>query len=98
MTSGSLLLSDSSLWELRYVLLLWLSLICMIPFDLSRFDDVSKTSAGASTASKLEAVGLQYLGVAGKEREGAAVLLGRLFLRCVSKKMIINGRHADRDF
>ena len=25
-------------WETRYVLLLWLSMIVMIPFELSRFD------------------------------------------------------------
>lgn len=25
-------------WESRYILLLWLSMACMIPFDLSRLD------------------------------------------------------------
>lgn len=25
-------------WETRYMLLLWLSMICLIPFDLARFD------------------------------------------------------------
>lgn len=25
-------------WETRYMLLLWLSIICLIPFDLARFD------------------------------------------------------------
>ena len=25
-------------WETRYVLLLWLSIVCMVPFDMSKFD------------------------------------------------------------
>ncbi|KAI9620590.1 hypothetical protein KEM48_008127 [Puccinia striiformis f. sp. tritici PST-130] len=33
--------SDATLWHFRYILLLWLSLICMIPFDLSRFDQLA---------------------------------------------------------
>jgi hypothetical protein len=28
----------SELWEVRYVCFIWLSLICMIPFDLKRID------------------------------------------------------------
>jgi hypothetical protein len=30
--------SDSNTWQTRYMLLLWLSIIAMIPFDLNRFD------------------------------------------------------------
>jgi tubulin-specific chaperone D len=26
-------------WQTRYLLLLWLSIVCMVPFDLERFDD-----------------------------------------------------------
>uniref|UniRef100_A0A8D2ML96 Tubulin-specific chaperone D n=1 Tax=Zonotrichia albicollis TaxID=44394 RepID=A0A8D2ML96_ZONAL len=29
---------DPETWETRYMLLLWLSMICLIPFDLARFD------------------------------------------------------------
>ena len=29
-------------WALRYVVLLWISLICMIPFDLVQFDEPDK--------------------------------------------------------
>ena len=28
----------SQIWETRYMLLLWLSMTCLIPFDLSRLD------------------------------------------------------------
>lgn len=30
---------DVELWPTRYMLLIWLSIVCMIPFDLTRFDD-----------------------------------------------------------
>ena len=33
-------------WESRYVLLLWLSMACMIPFDLSRLDSNVKLEGG----------------------------------------------------
>jgi len=29
---------DHDLWQVRYVLLLWLSLVCMLPFEMSVFD------------------------------------------------------------
>ncbi|CAG8598117.1 7830_t:CDS:2, partial [Scutellospora calospora] len=32
---------DYSGWETRYVLLIWLSLICMIPFDLKTVDSLA---------------------------------------------------------
>ena len=32
-----------SLWETRYVGMLWMSLICMIPFDLKRIDSAVGT-------------------------------------------------------
>ncbi|ETW81590.1 hypothetical protein HETIRDRAFT_383952 [Heterobasidion irregulare TC 32-1] len=70
--------SDSSLWSLRYVTLLWLSLICMIPFDLSQFDTAEQPDW---TAGAIEAVAKGYLGKAGLEREGGAILLSRLYVR-----------------
>ncbi|RMZ99377.1 tubulin-specific chaperone D [Brachionus plicatilis] len=30
--------TNSESWETRFVLLLWLSIICIVPFDLERFD------------------------------------------------------------
>ena len=26
------------IWETRYILLLWLSMVCMVPFEMSRLD------------------------------------------------------------
>ncbi|THV05301.1 ARM repeat-containing protein [Dendrothele bispora CBS 962.96] len=64
-------------WALRYVILLWLSLICMIPFDLSQFDE----GGTGQTASSIESIGRQHLPKAGLEREGAALLLTRFYMR-----------------
>ena len=33
-------------WETRYILLLWLSVACMIPFDLSRLDSSTVSDNG----------------------------------------------------
>ncbi|KAH9942878.1 ARM repeat-containing protein [Amylocystis lapponica] len=71
-------IQDFKQWSLRYVVLLWLSLICMIPFDLEQFDE--RDSVG-ETAEKIETVGKSYLGKAGIEREAAAILLSRLYMR-----------------
>ncbi|KAG8857950.1 hypothetical protein FRB96_005441 [Tulasnella sp. 330] len=65
-------------WERRYVVLLWLSLIVMIPFDLAQFD----TERGSgTTVAALEDAGRQYLTKAGLERDAAALLLARLYAR-----------------
>ena len=68
----------NALWYLRYVVLLWLSLICMIPFDLAQLDDPDRIG---ETATKIEAVAKMHLGKAGLEREGVASLLSRFYMR-----------------
>ncbi|KAJ9476833.1 Tubulin-specific chaperone D [Pseudozyma hubeiensis] len=71
--------ASAGCWELRYICLLWLSLICMIPFDLAKFDrsdDSIKT-----TASRIAAVAEYFIASPGKERDAAAVVLGRLLQR-----------------
>ncbi|KAI8978670.1 TBCD protein [Trametes punicea] len=69
---------DFMQWPLRYAVLLWLSLVCMIPFDLEQFDELGHVG---ETASRIEAVGKSMLGKAGVDREGAAILLSRLYMR-----------------
>lgn len=34
---------SSDLWEARYICFIWLSLICMIPFDLKKVDSGTGT-------------------------------------------------------
>ncbi|KAI0061711.1 TBCD protein [Artomyces pyxidatus] len=67
-----------SIWPLQYIVLLWISLICMIPFDLNQFDEVA--DAGR-TASTLETIAKNSLGKSGLARQGASVLLSRLYVR-----------------
>ncbi|KAL5520109.1 hypothetical protein ACEPAG_1769 [Sanghuangporus baumii] len=62
-------------WTLRYIMMLWLSLVCMLPFDLAQFDE------GYSTVSCLENIGTSELRKSGLERDGAALLLSKLYMR-----------------
>ena len=65
-------------WAIRYTVMLWLSLICKIPFNLSQFDEPGHIG---ETAAALEELGKKYLDRAGLEREAAASLLSRLYMR-----------------
>jgi hypothetical protein len=77
-------------WTYTYIVLLWLSLICKIPFDLARFDNSSNITSGSApsndspkitTASRLEDIGKKHLSMAGMEGNGAALLLSNLYTR-----------------
>ena len=76
--TGNTPFQEENQWSLRYVLLLWLSLVCMLPFDLKQFDEVD---ASEQTAKSIEAVARRYLNAAGLERDGAGIVLSRLFMR-----------------
>ncbi|KAG7088453.1 hypothetical protein E1B28_012444 [Marasmius oreades] len=78
MNASNVLVHESTQWALRYVFLLWLSLICMIPFDLAQFDEGEDSG---QTARTIEFIAKEHLGKAGLERNGAALLLSRLYMR-----------------
>lgn len=69
---------DPTQWALRYVMLLWLALICMIPFDFAQFDE---DDASNLTATSIESIAKEFLGKAGLERDGAATALSRFYTR-----------------
>lgn len=71
--------TDPELWETRYILLLWLSLLSIIPFDLKTVD--SATTGSATLVSRIISLSKHYIRAVGKEHEGAAILVTRLLTR-----------------
>ncbi|KAM4691322.1 tubulin-specific chaperone D [Rhinophrynus dorsalis] len=75
---------DHETWETRYMLLLWLSMTCLIPFDLSRLDGHLSSDAGQrrkSTMDHILEVAKSYLVVSDKARDAAAVLVSKFIVR-----------------
>ncbi|GLI66673.1 hypothetical protein VaNZ11_010603, partial [Volvox africanus] len=76
-----------ALWEAQTILLLWLSILILIPFDLSTVDSAAVGEATDKTLSYTPLVGRilalckEYLHHPGGVREMSAVVLGRLLTR-----------------
>ncbi len=73
---------DYSSFGVRYMLLLWLVIICKIPFDLKRFDSDRKTRE-STTIKRLLAVSRTYLESPTSDKCGemAAVVMANLLTR-----------------
>lgn len=69
--------TDHSAWETRFILLLWLSMLCLVPFDLNTID----SSASASLVPSILTLCKGYLADAGTTQLAAAVCLARLLSR-----------------
>ncbi|NXP81874.1 TBCD protein, partial [Ramphastos sulfuratus] len=75
---------DSETWETRYMLLLWLSIICLIPFDLARFDGnigAEEVQTRVPTMDRILNIAKCYLVVSDKARDAAAVLVSKFIVR-----------------
>ncbi|XP_002723088.2 tubulin-specific chaperone D isoform X1 [Oryctolagus cuniculus] len=75
---------DHETWETRYMLLLWLSVTCLIPFDLSRLDGnlLSQTEpARVPIMDRILHIAESYLVVSDKARDAAAVLVSKFITR-----------------
>ncbi|NWV39827.1 TBCD protein, partial [Grantiella picta] len=75
---------DPETWETRYMLLLWLSMICLIPFDLARFDGNLVSVEGQTrqpTMDRILEIAKCYLVVSDKARDAAAVLVSKFIVR-----------------
>uniref|UniRef100_A0A8D2ML80 Tubulin-specific chaperone D n=1 Tax=Zonotrichia albicollis TaxID=44394 RepID=A0A8D2ML80_ZONAL len=75
---------DPETWETRYMLLLWLSMICLIPFDLARFDGNLVSLEGQArqpTMDRILDMAKCYLVVSDKARDAAAVLVSKFIVR-----------------
>lgn len=78
---------ETTNWESRYVILLWLGVIALVPFNLEIIDSgvISFTAEDGHTATEIVDVmveiGKYYLRSLTKMREAAALFLGKLFTR-----------------
>ncbi|CAH1795099.1 unnamed protein product, partial [Owenia fusiformis] len=71
-------------WETRYMLLLWLSIVCMIPFDMNRLDSNIEQQSGQKRAPIMDRIleaGKKYLCVFDKSQDAAAYLVSRFLTR-----------------
>ncbi|XP_071329122.1 tubulin-specific chaperone D isoform X2 [Trachinotus anak] len=75
---------DSETWETRYMLLLWLSMTCLIPFDLSRLDGNLESDGGKAREpimDRILAIAKSYLLVSDSPRDAASVLVSKFMTR-----------------
>lgn len=72
-------------WEMRYILLLWLSILVLIPFDLTTVDSSAGYGGHSSTSGGIVGSILllcrSYLSDPGAVRDGSAVCIARLLTR-----------------
>ncbi|XP_040845817.1 tubulin-specific chaperone D isoform X3 [Ochotona curzoniae] len=83
---------DHETWETRYMLLLWLSVTCLVPFDFARFDGnllLQPECRRTPIMDRILSVAESYLVVSDKARDAAAVLVSKFITRpdVTQKKM-----------
>lgn len=77
-------ISPSTSWELRSILLLWLSLMMTVPFNLAAFDgspEMIMPGKLSQTAEQVKEICYPLLYKPSKEGEYAALVLAKLFTR-----------------
>ena len=85
---GSLDAADGANWQVTYALMVWLSMVVMVPFDLAIIDSSSAVAADGEAAAppltlveRILQLARLHLGSTGPAREAAAVLCARLLTR-----------------
>nr|XP_023027464.1 tubulin-specific chaperone D [Leptinotarsa decemlineata] len=77
--------TDPDTWTTRYILLLWLSIIVIIPFHMSRFDGFDQKDAKKETVmDRILTVIKRYAVVSDKCRDAAAYLSHKFITRCLT--------------
>ena len=74
---------SSEEWWIPYVLILWLSIIVLVPFDIETIDSMKEGSKNTQEILVKRMINIckNYLTNTGKVREGTAVLLAKLLTR-----------------
>lgn len=72
---------DSSNWESKYMLLLWLSVLVMIPLNMERFDASGDSNDPSSFMQRIYGLILRYMLVTGKHRDAAPFLAAKFLTR-----------------
>ncbi|XP_043956093.1 tubulin-specific chaperone D [Gambusia affinis] len=86
--------TDLKTWETRYMLLLWLSMTCLIPFDLSRLDGHLESQGVRIKEPVMErilTVAKTYLLAMGSPRDAAPVLVSKFMTRPDVKQKHLGG-------
>ncbi|XP_022110714.1 tubulin-specific chaperone D-like isoform X2 [Acanthaster planci] len=77
--------ADFETWETRYMLLLWMSIICMIPFDMARLDSNAPLDDEGRkrepTMMRIINAAKIYLRVCDKSRDAAALMIAKFLTR-----------------
>jgi tubulin-specific chaperone D len=73
--------ANLELWYTRYVLLLWLSILVMVPFGLETVDSKDNGSAGVGLVDRILSLCNFCLGESAKTRDAAAYLLAIMLTR-----------------
>lgn len=63
------------------MILLWLSIVCMIPFDLSRFDSNDLSDQNQKLMNRLLKACTPYLFVSDKSQDAASYVLAKFMSR-----------------
>jgi len=79
---------DGNQWETHYVLLLWMSVLALIPFDLARFDSGQKDE-GQKVMRRILEVTKVYLGTMNKTQDAAALLAAKFLTRPEVQKIYL---------
>jgi hypothetical protein len=71
------------------MLLIWLSIVCIISFDLSRFDSNNINDQNQKIMNRLLNISTQYLFVNDKSQDAAAYVLAKFMSRLDVSKTIL---------
>jgi hypothetical protein len=73
--------TGSDEWWISYVLILWLSIIILVPFDIETIDSKASSASQEILVKRIINICKTFISNSGKIREATAVLLAKLLTR-----------------